>query len=225
MDRPHIVNELLQKYPHLRAYVNYMEKHNDTLEAENRELRLKLEELEQQIKDTNKTVRSILFKPDKDNSEPKKLGPPENHEPHNRQIPTLIHRRQKLELHQCPDCGHRLGKPVRTRKRYVEDIKEPEPFNTEYEIPYYWCTECGRQVTVKPADVIPKCRFGIKIMLIATFLRYGLALPYNKMAKEMAMLCGINVSEGCLVDCIAKFAAFAGPEFEQIKRDLLPKTW
>ncbi len=218
MNRPKHVSDLLVKDPHLRAYINYIEKLDERLEAENKELRLKLEELEQQIKDTNKTVRSLLFKPDKENSEPKKLGPPENHEPHNRQMPTHIHRRQRLELQQCPDCGHRLGKPVRTRKRYVEDIKEPEPFNTEYEIPYYWCPECGRQVTVKPADVIPKCRFGIKIMLIATFLRYGLSLPYNKIAKELAMLCGIAISEGCLVDCIAKFAAFAGPEFEHIKQ-------
>jgi len=218
MDRPKQVSDMLVKDQHLRAYINYTEKQNRELLEENRMLKLKLEELEQQIKDTNKTVRSLFYKQDKENSEPKKLGPPENHEPHNRQMPTLIHRRHTLELHQCPDCGHKLGKPVRTRKRYVEDIKEPEPFNTEYEIPYYWCTECGRQVTVKPADVIPKCRFGIKIMLIATFLRYGLSLPYNKIAKEMAMLCGIAISEGCLVDSIAKFAAFAGPQFEEIKR-------
>lgn len=139
MDRSHIVNELLQKHPHLRAYVNYIEKRDEKLEAENRELRLKLEELEQQLKDTNKAVRSLLFKPDKEPSEPKKLGPLEGHEPHNRELPAQIHRRQKLELQHCPDCGHALGRPFRTRKRIVEDIREPEPFNTEYEIPYYWC--------------------------------------------------------------------------------------
>ena len=220
MDRPDEVNGLLQRYPHLRAYINWLERENIELRSNNKELMLKIEELEQLIKETNKTVRSILFKSNNQIDEPKKLGPPNNHRPNNRPIPDKIHRKLRLSMKQCPDCGNKLSRPVRTRKRYVEDIRPPEPMNTEYQIPYYWCTHCKRQVTPKPADVIPKCRFGIRMMLLITFLRYGLSLPLNKIATELEIAYGMGVSEGCMVDSIHRFAEFAGPEFEHIKQEV-----
>lgn len=220
MDRPRIVNKLLVKYPHLKAYVSYIEKENRDKDEQIAQLLQRIIDLEQQVKDNAKAVRSILYKPNKQNNEPKKLGPPENHEPNNRPIPDKVHRKVKLSLKQCPDCGKRLSKPVRIRNRYVEDIRPPEPMNTEYEIPYYWCRHCGKQVTAKPADVIPKCRLGIKTMLLVTFLRYGMLLPYNKIRKQLSVTCDIQVSEGCLVDSVSRFAEYAGPEFDNIKQNV-----
>lgn len=213
MDRPNIVNRLLVKYPHLRAYVNF-------LERENRELKRRVDELEQMIKETNKTVQSILYKANNQTDKPKKPGPPDNHAPHNRPVPDKIHRKVNLHLTRCPTCDNKLSRPIRTRKRYVEDIRPPQPMNTEYTIPYYWCKHCNKQITSKPADVIPKCRFGIKLMLLITFLRYGLLLPYNKIAKELSVICNIHISEGCIVDSLSRFAQYAGTEFEQIKQNV-----
>lgn len=211
------MNRLLSRYPHLERYVNYIENENRELRSENKELRLKVAELEQQIEQNTKAIRSILFKASNQTDEPKKLGPPKNHKPSNRPVPKQIHRKLRLSLKRCPDCNHKLSKPVRTRKRYVEDIRPPEPMNTEYQIPYYYCKYCKRQVTAKPADVIPKCRFGIRMMLLMTFLRYGLSLPLNKIAKELSIIYTVDISEGCIVDSIDRFAQFSGPEFEQIK--------
>ena len=180
------------------------------------ELQKRIEELECQMKE----VKSCIWKSNRNTDEPKKLGPPANHEPHNRPPPKQIHRAVKLSLDRCPGCGGKLSGPFRTRKRYVEDIRPPEPFNTEYEIPYYWCSNCKKQVSPKPADVIPKCRFGTKLMMLAAFMRYGLLLPLNKMAKELEIVYGISMSEGYLVDSLARFAGCLGPEFESIKAEV-----
>lgn len=218
MDRPNEVNRLLQKSHHLRAYINHIEKENRELTQQISELTRRIEELEQAVKDATRSVRSLLYKERKQTDSPKKLGPPEGHKGNARELPAVIHRKETLSLKACPDCHGPLSGPVRVRRRIVEDIRPPEPMNTEYSIPYYWCPYCKRQVTPQPAGVIPKCRFGIHLMLLATFLRYGLSLPYNKIAWELSVIYGLSVSEGCLVDSLTRFALYAGPEFEEIKR-------
>jgi len=189
--------------------ISEMKKRMGLLEEKNREMGEQLKE-----------IKSYIWKSNQRTGEPRKLGPPANHEPHNRPPPKQIHREVKLSLGECPCCGGKLSAPVRRRKRYVEDIRPPEPFNTEYEIPYYWCRRCRKQVSPKPADVIPKCRFGIRLMLLAAFMRYGLLLPFNKMAKEFEIVYGIRTSEGCLVDSLTRFAGYLGPEFEKIKTEV-----
>jgi len=195
----------------------------DAIFRENNELKKRiaiLEEKNRELEEQVKEIKSYIWKPSRRTDEPKKLGPPVNHEPHNRPPPKQMHRIVKLSLDKCPDCGGGLSEPVRTRKRYVEDVRPPEPFNTEYEIPYYWCRRCNKQVSPKPADVIPKCRFGARLMLLITFMRYGLLLPLNKMAKELEIVYGIRMSEGCLVDSLSRFAGYVGPEFESIKAEV-----
>jgi transposase len=179
-------------------------------------LQKRIEELESQVKE----IKSYIWKPNNQAAEPKKPGPPMNHRPNNRPVPKQIHRIVRLSLDECPDCGGVLSAPVRTRKRYVEDIRPPEPMNTEYHVPYYWCTHCGKQVSPKPAGVVPRCRFGMRLMLLVTFLRYGMLLPLNKIAKELEVVYGIGISEGCLVDSMTRFRECLGPEFAGIREDV-----
>jgi transposase len=180
------------------------------------ELAKRIEQLESQLKE----VKSYIWKPRIQTISPKKIGPPANHEPHNRTVPDTIHEKKELSLSNCPDCGSNLSKPIRTRKRYVEDIRSPEPLNTEYTIPYYWCKPCRKQVSPKPVGVIPKCRFGMRLMLYVTFLKYGISIPYNKIISVLEQCFGIAVSEGYLVGSITKFADYLGPEFERIKSEI-----
>ena len=180
------------------------------------DLQKRIEELEQQVKE----IKSYIWKPKNQTDKPRELGPPDNHEPHNRPIPDKIHRKVNLKLARCPDCNGELSKPVRTRRRYVEDIAQPEPFNTEFTIPYYYCPSCRKQVSPKPAEVIPKCRFGIRLMLLTSFLRYGTLLPFNKIADLLETCYGISLSEGCLVDSLTRFAEYLGPEFERIRQEI-----
>lgn len=183
------------------------------------ELRKRIEQLDEHNKKLEEQIRQIaskIWKPRHQTTNPRKQGPPKNHKPHNRPVPTDIHRKETLSLDTCPECHHPLSTPVRTRTRYVEDISPPEPFNTEYTIPSYWCRHCRKQVSPTPADAIPKCRFGTRLLLLITFLRYGILLPLNKIARELEIVYGIRLSEGALVDALDRFADYLGPEFEEL---------
>lgn len=209
MELPKSLRKLMQKDHEVRVFISQVTKCIEQLEKQN-----------QNLTDQIKEIKSYIFKPKNQNPNPKPLGPPQNHKPHNRPIPDKIHEKKELEMKCCPECNHELGKPVRHRKRYVEDIRQPEPINTEYTIPYYWCTQCNKQVSPKPVGVIPHCRLGVRLMLGVTFLRCRMHLPYNKIAALLEQCFGIAVSEGCLVDAITRFADYCGPEFEHIKTDI-----
>ena len=187
------------------------------------ELKKRIELLERRNKDMEeqlKEISSYVWKPKRHTTTPQKLGPPAGHEPHTRPVPDTVHRTVSLSLKRCPECSRALSKPVRMRERYVEDIRPPEPLNTRYLIPVYYCRHCKEQVSPKPVEVIPKCRFGIKIMLLTSYLRYGMLLPFNKIASLLEASYGLRVTEGCLVDALTRFADHLGPEFEKIKTEI-----
>lgn len=187
------------------------------------ELRDELKELKQQNKQLTERVDDLtrmVWRPKQQATHPKPLGPPSNHAPHNRPLPTDIHRKAHPTLSHCPECNGSVSPTGRTRTRFVEDIAPPQPFNTEYTVPYYWCRHCNKQVTPLLPGVIPGCRFGIRLGLAITFLHYGVALPMNKIATLFQTFWGINLSEGCIVDTLTRFASFLGPEFEVIKQEI-----
>lgn len=57
-------------------------------------------------------------------------------------------------------------------------------------------------------------------MLLTSFLRYGMLLPFNKIADLLETCYGLSVSEGCLVGSLTRFAEHLGPEFEQIRQEI-----
>jgi len=75
------------------------------------ELNKRINQLEEQTKE----IKSYIWKLNKHKDEPKKTGPPVGHEPHNRPAPENVHRKVRLNLSSCPDCGGRLSSPVRAR--------------------------------------------------------------------------------------------------------------
>jgi len=212
----------MQKDHEVRVFVSHISKHEKLKDEQINLLNKKINILEKHIQNLEERIQELgswIWKPQKTNR-PNKLGSKKNHKPHNRPIPDTIHEKKDLSLACCPDCNNRLSKSVRTRQRFVEDILPPKPHNTEYTIPYYWCTQCRKQVSPKPVGIIPKCRLGMRLMLYVTFLKYGMLLPYNKISTLLKQCCSISVSEGYLVDSITKFADYLGPEFEQIKQEI-----
>jgi transposase-like protein len=207
MEIPNSLRKLMQKDHETRVFVSFILKQNKELSEQVSEVKAQVQQL-----------RDLIWKPKQQTTLPMKTGARKGHKPHNRPVPTNIHRKKSVQLTRCPDCGNLVGKTNRKRKRYVEDIRPPEPFNTEYDIHRSYCPNCKKHVEPLPNDVIPKCRFGIAFMLYATFLRYGAHLPFNKIALILKAGHGIKVSEGALIDALNRFAQYLGPEYEEIKR-------
>lgn len=189
--------------------ISRLQKRIDELEKKNDNFKEQLDE-----------VKSYIWKSNVKPKTPNHIGPPVGHTPHNRPISNTIHRKIELSLKCCPDCGGKLSAPVRIRKRVLEDIRPPEQMNTEYVIPHYYCKACKKQVHPEPAEAVPRCKFGLNFMLLVTFMRYGMLLPYNKIVKMLLLVYGMKVSEGCLVDTMTRFAGYLGPEFSGIKKEV-----
>jgi len=184
--------QILEENKHLQDENKHLQDENKHLQEENKKMREQVYQMKERIDKLEERV----FKPKHQNPYPLPRGPPAGHVPYNRPAPSTIHRRVALQLPNCPECNTPLSPPVRGRKRYVEDIAPPQPLNTEYIIPTYWCTGCNKQVSPQPADAIPRCRFGIRFALFVTYLRYGILLPYNKIAALLETCYGIRASEG-----------------------------
>ncbi len=73
------------------------------------------------------------------------------------------------------------------------------------------CPECNHK---------PKCCFGLNLLILIAFLRYGIIMPFNKIAKELDICYGIHISEGTIQNQLTRFANYLGPEFEGIKREV-----
>jgi hypothetical protein len=217
MDVPNALRKLMQEDHQVRVFVSHIVKQNEQLAKDNDALKQRIEAVEHHVN----ALSERMFKPNtpKDPDKPGNLGPPEGHQAHNRPKPDHVDATIDLALTHCPQCNHALGKVVETRERFIEDIVPSKPTIRKYNIHRYYCPHCGKLVNAKPQEV-PKSGFGLNLLLLISFLRFGLHLPQNKIAKELEVCYGMRVSAGTIVNEISRFAAYLGPTFEQIKKEI-----
>lgn len=104
---------------------------------------------------------------------PLKSGRKKGHKGAQRSSPVHINRQVKHTLDCCPDCGERLGKATRHRKRIIEDNPEVEPECTEHEIAGYWCITYKRIVESAATEAIPKASIGHRAVALTAWLHCG----------------------------------------------------
>ncbi len=189
------------------------------LERENEELRRHLIAFESRL-EKHQSIIEQTFKPDRKKRQ-KKPGAKPGHKGYSRPLPNHINEEIDLSLKVCPDCGSELSETQQIYPRYVEDIMPPtQPYVKKYNIHKKYCSECKKLVYPKPIDVIPNCRFGITLMLFVCFQKFGLALPYNKIAFELLAYFGIKVSEGELCQMVQKIGELFGDKFDELKEEM-----
>jgi len=206
-------DDLLRENEILRKRISELEKENQTLKEQ-------LNKLHSEFKDVKKEIKRSKFKSN-NNGRKKTPGRKPGFNGTSRKLPVEIHEEIDLEPEICPDCNRPLkGKVLEVRERVVEDIKPPKPYNKKYNLHRKWCPHCKKMVEPKPRDVLPNCRFGIFLMIFITYLKYGLRMPYNKMAELLDKFYGIKVSEAGLTNSIQIMSDYFGPLYKQLKKDV-----
>ena len=219
----------LQKLPdEIRHYIKKLETKNQQLEmknrtlgGENKQLKLLIKELQSRLKKLEEKTQELpsFVKPDTKKRK-KKLGQKPGHKGYSRPLPDHVDEEVDLSFDRCPDCGKKLSKTQDTFSHYVEDIKMPRAYVKKYNIHRRYCSRCKKMVSPQPVDVLPKCRFGLRLMLLVCFQKYGLHLPFNKIVFELKTYFGIKVSDGELCLMIQKIAELFGPRFEELKIEM-----
>jgi len=219
----------LQKLPdEIRHYIKKLETKNQQLEMknrklekENKQLKLLIKELQSRLKKLEERTQELpsFVKSDK-RKRRKKLGQKSGHKGYSRPLPDHVDEEVDLSFDRCPDCGALLSDTQDTFSHYVEDIKMPRAYVKKYNIHRKYCKVCKKMVSPQPVDVLSRCRFGLCLMLFVCFQKYGLHIPFNKIAFELETYFGIKVSEGELCLIVQKIAELFGSQFEALKQEM-----
>jgi len=178
-------------------------------------LKKKVKELESA--DPPKPKLSFIKEPVKTRQH--KPGQKQGHQGHSRPLPQEVDEEVEVKYDRCPDCNTKL-KTTEVRHRYVEDIVFPRKIVKRYNIHNSWCPKCKEVKKPKPKDALPKCRFGLTLMLFVCFQKFGLLLTINKIQKELATYFDLQVSQGEISQIITRLGMLFSGKFEELKQEM-----
>ena len=200
----------------------------ELFEKENKILKKRIEELEGIVKE--KSIPSFVKEDVR--SYHHKTGQKEGHEGVSRETPEKIDEVKKWDVENCPDCGTKLSKIQRKRKRYTTDI-EVNKINTEHIICGRYCKECNKIVEPRVTDALPNARFGLRLMLFVLALKLDSRVPSNKIVSILDAIFQIKISDGEIYGILKQlktaFGSYYGELVKKIKEALIKNmdetTW
>ena len=215
----------------MEPLIEQLQKENACLWAENASLRKQVElltaritELEEQLASYQKN--SSLQKKPLDFIKPniphrrKKPGQPKGHKGTSWFRPKEADETVNLTLSVCPNCSQPLLKPFGTRDHFVKEIVPASVVAINYRHYRYQCPSCKKIVESSAPLEIPNARIGPRALLTACYLKYGLSLPYRKVASAFSNLCGLQITPGGLAQATQKLAHLFQTEILSIKEHL-----
>lgn len=111
----------------------------------------------------------------------RKSGAKPGHKGSRRPPPENVSNREEHFAPCCPDCGGKLRRRNKTRKRYTEDIpKEITPEVTEHTIHIDYCPNCKKEVAPVVPDAMPGATIGHRTVVLAALLHYRIGVTISK---------------------------------------------
>ena len=187
----------------------------ESFEKENKILKKRIEELESLAKEKSKPS----FVKEDVRSYHHKTGQKEGHEGVSRETPEKIDEVKKWDLKECPDCGTKLSKIQRKRRRYITDI-EVKTKNTENIICGRYCKNCDKIVEAKVTDALPNARFGLKLMLLVFALKLDSRVPSNKIVSILDSIFQIKISDGEIYGILKQLKTAFGDYYEELVKKI-----
>lgn len=148
----------------------------------------------------------------------KKRGARKGHPGHHRPPPEKIDRRvEHPPLERCPDCGGKLCKPRKRRRRLIIDLPEDlSTETTEHSIWRQWCGGCRRYVERVVPDAMPKATLGHMVIATMAWFHYALGLTIDQIVRILGYHLNTTLSAGGLVATWHRTGIDLLPWYEQI---------
>jgi len=119
----------------------------------------------------------------------------------------------------CECCGAPLGMPVHVGHRIVEEIPDPAPRQVIDFLEYRWrCEACGSSTVARHPDCPPEGRFGRKVLIQATLMKYEERLPHVKVSEALERTYGLRVTPATVLDITRRVSGWLRPEYLRILR-------
>jgi transposase len=133
-------------------------------------------------------------------------------------------RRREVRAERCSQCEAELsGFPQAPAHAYDRiEIPEITPDVTRVTLYGGVCPGCTRRFkAAPPAGLEPGSPFGPNLRAFVLYLRFGQALPFERLARLMHDLFGLEISEGALVNLLEDSAPAFAAQSGRIKQHLL----
>jgi transposase len=134
-----------------------------------------------------------------------------------RKIPDHVDEVYEVILPACPECGTPLGDPTETVAHYVEDIRPSIPYVTKINTNRYYCLHCKKIVSAQSSDAMPQCRLGLRVTLLAAYMKYELHLPLDKIRKNLEICFGLKTTTATIHNHIKLLSSYYKGEYDRIR--------
>lgn len=206
--------------------IEFFEKENAELRAENIRLKERIIELEEEnrrLKGTGRKFREMIFKADTGLGGESQRGAKAEHRASFRRKPKddEINRHVDVLLEKCPSCDEKLDTPHSWHERYGWDIPIPiEPIITRYRVAQYRCTKCENWCQGMAKGLLSKSPFGINIILFVLHEKYFGRATDRHILESLKMLYGLALGKGTIHQILNRCAELFGSSYEGIKQAL-----
>jgi len=201
-----------------------------TLVGDNAALRARVAELEARLNSPPKTPSNSSNPPShgqKPGEEPKAKGRRKSHKGAHRPLhPDPTSRRDVL----AGQCGH-CGADVSTQPQFVceaydhVEIPDIKPDVTRVSLMGGVCPCCaGKFKAAAPQDMPRGSPFGPNLRALAIYLRFTQAISFERLARLLSDMLGLDISEGALVNILDAASEAFGTARSAIRNRLLAGT-
>lgn len=147
----------------------------------------------------------------------KRPGRKKGHPGISRLRPEEVDHFKEHTLKRCPECHSPVKDPIKTYKRYVEDIPRIEkPEVTEHTVHGYWCSTCKKVVSPTFADALPNAMIGLRLVVFTAWLHYLIGVSVNNIVKILSVVCCFKISAGGLTQAWINLARLLEPGYAHI---------
>lgn len=229
-DTQALVDRLLARIAELEAENQDLRQRLEASERRNQELQQNLAALQQRLEEVERgnARQAAPFRRREEKKVPpgekKRPGRPMGHPGVQRAIPEHIDEEVDVPLEACPKCGGGVS-DVKPIERYILEVVPAHVVATKVTTYQTECPECQTLVySSHPLQTAPgpwgsKVQLGPRALAAATQLNKQHGLTMRKTCTVLRDLCGLKFSPGGLAQAVQRVAAKLEPEYE----DLLAK--
>ena len=134
---------------------------------------------------------------------------------------------EAVRVERCPHCRADVGDVAQMAVQTYDRIEIPEikPEVTRLVLHGGVCPCCaGRFKAAAPTGLEPGSPFGPNLRAFVLYLRFGQAIPFERLARLMRDLFGLEISEGALANMLQDSAPAFAAQTSLIKQCLLSST-
>lgn len=222
-DQDALIAALLARVDELVQRVAAVEAENAALRAENASLREKLRLPPKTPENSSKPPSQGQKGSGAGTARPKSKVHPGAHRPLHPN-PT---KRRDVFVEDCPNCAADVRgvaqRPVQEYDRI--EIPEIQPEVTRVTLHGGTCPCCARRFKGRPpAGLEPGSPFGPNLRAFVVYLRFTQAVSFERLARLMSDLVGLEISEGALANILQESTSAFERQAEALRRRLLSAT-